>query len=142
MGDVQGKSVLIVDEAPENLRLLTVVGEADRTAVQPPREIPQPDRLATLSRPCEDAHEPEPTVLTTRFFPFDSPTRQLCTVEPAAPANVRVGDIVLCKVRGAEYLHLVKAMQGEGFKIGNIRGFINGWIGANGIFGRLVGVER
>jgi hypothetical protein len=66
---------------------------------------------------------------------------QLCTVAPVTPADLRVGDIVLCKVGGAEYLHLVKAIQGERFLIGNNRGRTNGWIGANAIFGRLVSVE-
>jgi hypothetical protein len=51
-----------------------------------------------------------------------------------------VGDIVLCKVRGAEYLHLVKAIQGSRFQIGNNRGHVNGWVGPNAIFGRLVRV--
>jgi hypothetical protein len=37
---------------------------------------------------------------------------QLCTIEPVQPASLRVGDIVLCKVNGREYLHLVKAIQG------------------------------
>lgn len=38
---------------------------------------------------------------------------QLCTVEPVDSALIAVGDIVLCKVNGREYLHLVKAIQGE-----------------------------
>ena len=66
---------------------------------------------------------------------------QLCTVTPVDPATIAVGDIVLCKVRGSEYLHLVKAIQDGRFQIGNNRGFINGWISANAIFGRLVSVE-
>ena len=66
---------------------------------------------------------------------------QLCTVEPVDPGGLEVGDIVLCKVRGAEYLHLVKAIQGDRFQIGNNRGRINGWISANGIFGRCIRVE-
>jgi hypothetical protein len=66
---------------------------------------------------------------------------QLCTVAPVDPAVVTVGDIVLCKVKGAEYLHLVKAIQDGRFQIGNNRGFINGWVGANSIFGRLLSVE-
>ena len=44
----------------------------------------------------------------------------------------RSATIVLCKVNGFEYLHLVKAMQGERFRIGNNRGGINGWIGVEG----------
>jgi SOS-response transcriptional repressor LexA len=66
---------------------------------------------------------------------------QLCTVEPVDPETLEVGDIVLCKVKGNEYLHLVKAMQGKRFLIGNNRGGINGWITARGIFGRCVKVE-
>jgi hypothetical protein len=66
---------------------------------------------------------------------------QLCTVEPVGHASIRTGDIVLCKIRGAEYLHLVKAIQGDRFQIGNNRGFINGWVGASAIFGRLAKVE-
>lgn len=66
---------------------------------------------------------------------------QLCTVEPIEAATLRPGDIVLCKVRGAEYLHFVKAIQDERYQIGNNRGLINGWIGANGIFGRLSRID-
>ena len=67
---------------------------------------------------------------------------QLCTVEPIDdPSALRVGDIVLCKVGGAQYLHLIKAIQGERFQIGNNRGRINGWVSAGGIFGRLTKVE-
>jgi hypothetical protein len=65
---------------------------------------------------------------------------QLCTVEPATN-ELQVGDIVLCKVKGREFLHLIKAIQGERYQIGNNRGFINGWIGRNGIFGKCVRVE-
>ena len=65
----------------------------------------------------------------------------LCTVVPARKEDLAVGDIVLCKVGGAQYLHLIKARQGDRFQIGNNRGGINGWIGMNGIFGRCVRVE-
>ena len=65
---------------------------------------------------------------------------QLCTVEPVDPATLRVGDIVLCKVNGREYLHLVKAIQGPRFQIGNNRGRINGWVTASAVFGKCVRV--
>ena len=42
---------------------------------------------------------------------------------------------------GAKYLHPVKAIQAGHFQIGNNRGRINGWIGPNAIFGRLLKVE-
>ena len=66
---------------------------------------------------------------------------QLCTVEGVDSATLRVGDIVLCKVKGREYLHLVKAIDGQRFQIGNNRGRINGWVSAGAIFGRCVRVE-
>jgi hypothetical protein len=66
---------------------------------------------------------------------------QLCTVEPLGATTVKAGDIVLCKVRGREYLHIVKAIQGTRFQIGNNRGHINGWISAGSIFGRCTRVE-
>jgi hypothetical protein len=66
---------------------------------------------------------------------------QLCTVTPVCREQLQVGDIVLCKVNGREYLHLIKAISGERFQIGNNRGLINGWVGANAIFGILTKVE-
>jgi hypothetical protein len=66
---------------------------------------------------------------------------QLCTVEPVDPATLEVGDIVLCKVNGREYLHLIKAIQGARIQIGNNRGRINGWISTNSVFGRCTRVE-
>lgn len=66
---------------------------------------------------------------------------QLCTVEPVDPSTLDVGDIVLCKVNGTEYLDLVKAVQGPRFQIGNNWGRINGWITGNSIFGKCIRVE-
>ena len=67
---------------------------------------------------------------------------QLCTVEPVKDfESLQKGDIVLCKVSGTEYLHLIKAINGARFQIGNNRGRINGWIGANSIFGKCVKIE-
>lgn len=66
---------------------------------------------------------------------------QLCTVAPVDSTTLNVGDIVLCKVAGNEYLHIVKAINGERFQIGNNRGLINGWIGPNSIYGKCIRVE-
>ncbi len=67
---------------------------------------------------------------------------QLCTVEPIIDhSTLEKGNIVLCKVNGSEYLHLIKAIQGPRFQIGNNRGRINGWIGASSIFGKCVSIE-
>jgi hypothetical protein len=66
----------------------------------------------------------------------------LVTVVPVDTAALVVGDIVLCKVRGREFLHLIKAIKGSQFLIGNNRGFDNGWISANQIFGKCDRVEK
>jgi hypothetical protein len=66
---------------------------------------------------------------------------QLCTVAPLGEHELAVGEIVLCRVGGAQYLHLVKAIQGERFQIGNNRGGINGWVTRRQIFGRLIAVD-
>ena len=66
---------------------------------------------------------------------------QLCTVAPVNSEELQVGDIVLCKVNGNQYIHLVKAKQGNRFQIGNNRGHVNGWIGVNGIYGKCIRVE-
>lgn len=67
---------------------------------------------------------------------------QLCTVAPVVDCTtLAVGDVVPCRVKSAEYLHLIKAIQGQRFQIGNNRGNVNGWIGPNSIFGRCVKIE-
>lgn len=66
----------------------------------------------------------------------------LCTVVPPDIAALAVGDIVLCKVGSFQYLHLIKARQGDRFQIGNNRGRINGWIAPDAIYGRCIRVEK
>ena len=66
---------------------------------------------------------------------------QLVTLEPAGEKSIHVGDVVLCKVNGVHYLHLVKAISGERYKIGNNRGRINGWIPRKNIFGIVIQIS-
>lgn len=69
---------------------------------------------------------------------------QLVTVEPLA-GEPEVGQAVLCRVRGSQYVHLVKAVRGNGdarqYLIGNNRGGTNGWIGRRLVYGVVVRVE-
>ncbi len=67
--------------------------------------------------------------------------RDLVTVAPCDPAALVVGDIVLVRVRGHDYLHLIKATERDRFLIGNNRGGINGWAGPDAIFGVATQVE-
>ena len=62
---------------------------------------------------------------------------QLCTVEPIdGPISIQVGDIVLCKVKGKEYLHFILAIKNmQTYQIGNNLG------GINSIYGKLIKIE-
>lgn len=65
----------------------------------------------------------------------------LCTVAPLTTSDAIVpGDVVLCRVRGVHYLHLVRAVDGPRCLIGNNRGGVNGWIGRAALYGRLVAI--
>lgn len=68
----------------------------------------------------------------------------LVTVAPVvASTEIKTGDIVLCRVSGREYLHLVKAVGQDGrFQIGNNKGGINGWTPRSCVFGRCIKVEK
>lgn len=52
--------------------------------------------------------------------------------------SIDVDDVVLCKVHGYNYLHLVKDVDNGRYLIGNNNGGINGWIKKNAIYGRMI----
>lgn len=67
---------------------------------------------------------------------------QLCEVEPIENHNsLSISDIVLCKVKGNQYLHLITAIDKDRFQISNNKGFVNGWINKNAIYGKLVSIK-
>jgi len=55
--------------------------------------------------------------------------------------KLKRGDIVLCKVNGKQYLHLVLSVDNDKHRaqIGNNKGRVNGW--THNIYGKLVKVE-
>jgi phage repressor protein C with HTH and peptisase S24 domain len=63
------------------------------------------------------------------------------TVAPCRADALKVGDIVLVRVRGRVYLHLIKAVDGRRFLIGNNHGGINGWVGPQTIYGIATRIE-
>jgi hypothetical protein len=69
-------------------------------------------------------------------------SRDEVVVSPVDPARVEVGDIVLTKVAGSVYIHLVKAIEPakRRVQIGNNRGGINGWTGFDRVYGIAVSV--
>jgi len=69
-------------------------------------------------------------------------SRQKCTYSPVkTPDDVKVGDAVFCKVGGNYYTHLITAVRGDQYQIGNNHGHVNGWITLNNIFGKVILIE-
>lgn len=65
------------------------------------------------------------------------------TVSPIADkAQLAKGDIVLVTVRGRTYLHLIKAVQGKQYLIGNNKGGTNGWAHANNVHGIATEIDN
>src|SRR5919202_2271894 len=68
--------------------------------------------------------------------------RALVTLAPCDPATLKPGAVVLVKVHGTVYLHLVKAVNQGRYLIGNNRGGTNGWVGPHAIYGVATKVEN
>jgi hypothetical protein len=70
-------------------------------------------------------------------------SRQLVTVAPVDPTRVEVGDIVLAKVAGTTYLHLVSAVDATHgrVQISNNRGRVNGWTNHARVYGICTAVD-
>jgi hypothetical protein len=70
-------------------------------------------------------------------------SRQLVTVSPVDPTKVEVGDIVLARVAGTVYLHLVSAIDAAAgrVQISNNRGRVNGWTNHARVYGICTAVD-
>lgn len=70
-------------------------------------------------------------------------SRQLVTVAPVDPARVEVGDIVLARVAGTTYLHLVSAVDAASGRVqlSNNRGRVNGWTNHARVYGICTAVD-
>lgn len=66
----------------------------------------------------------------------------LVTVEPIRNHVIAKGDVVLCKVAGRQFLHLVTGTRHDNtYQISNNKGHVNGWVGRNCIYGICTHVE-
>ncbi|MFC8719422.1 S26 family signal peptidase [Kitasatospora sp. NPDC057198] len=70
-------------------------------------------------------------------------SRQQVIVAPADPSKLEVGDIVLARVAGTVYLHLVSSVDlaRKRVQISNNRGRVNGWTSHDRVFGICVAVD-
>lgn len=67
---------------------------------------------------------------------------QLCTCVPVnSDMNIEVGQVVLCKIKGNQYLHKVTAIRDSQYQISNNHGYVNGWTSRSQIFGLLTEVS-
>ena len=56
-------------------------------------------------------------------------------LEPIKNRELKINDIVFCKVKGNYYTHKISKIRGKQYQISNNRGYINGWITRNSIYG-------
>lgn len=64
---------------------------------------------------------------------------QPVTLEPVnAQTELKVGNIVFCKVKGNYYTHLISKIKGNPYQISNNHGYVNGWVTRNKIFGKVI----
>ncbi|MFD6888588.1 S26 family signal peptidase [Streptomyces sp. NPDC059957] len=70
-------------------------------------------------------------------------SRQRVRVAPVDPTLLEPGDIVLARVSGTVYLHLVTAVDTprRRVQISNNRGRVNGWTGHDRVFGICLTVD-
>ncbi len=70
----------------------------------------------------------------------------LVTIAPCRAQNLEAGDIVLARVRGRRFshlvLHLIHEREENKFLIGSNHGRLDGWIGIDDIFGNVSAIEE
>ena len=69
-------------------------------------------------------------------------SKDAVTIAPVGDKELHKNDIVLARVNGKYYLHLIKGVGKKKFLIGNNQGHINGWARRKNIFGIATRVEK
>lgn len=52
--------------------------------------------------------------------------------------ELEIGTIVFCKVKGNYYTHKISGLRNNQYQISNNRGFVNGWVTREKIFGKVI----
>ncbi len=63
------------------------------------------------------------------------------TLAPVEPGELKVGDVVLARVKAEDYLHLIRAIDRGTFLVGDNVGGIGGWIEKDALHGVVVKTE-
>lgn len=69
---------------------------------------------------------------------------QLITIEPVtSESELKKNDIVMCIVKRSQYVHLISSIDRtkDRYQISNNHGRVNGWIGRDNIFGKVIDKE-
>lgn len=70
----------------------------------------------------------------------------LVTLEPCRAEDLAGGDVVLARITGRRYshlvLHLIHAREADKFLIGSKHGRLDGWVESENIFGKVTKVQR
>lgn len=74
----------------------------------------------------------------TSMTPLIESGQEVCIVPLLPGEEIRVGNVVLCRVHGTDYLHLVKAVDGDRVQIGNNHGHVNGWTSRAKVYGKVI----
>lgn len=66
-------------------------------------------------------------------------SNQPVTLEPVREdTELKENDIVFCRVKGNYYTHKISSIRDKQYQISNNRGYVNGWISKDKIFGIVV----
>lgn len=87
-----------------------------------------PRVVERLQRGEEVVLHPKGQSMTPRIY-----SGQRVTLTPVSE-DPEVGDIVLAKVHGRYYLHLVSSRDGDRYQISNNHGHVNGWTSREKIY--------
>lgn len=91
-----------------------------------------PKIIERLSKGEQVSIRPSGSSMTPRIK-----SRQEITIEPLNE-GVKVGDVVLARVSGRYYIHLVSAIDGDRVQISNNHGHVNGWTHKTKVFGKVI----
>lgn len=67
--------------------------------------------------------------------------REPVTLAPVNADKLEKGDIVLARVKGNYYTHLVSATDGDRVQISNNKGHVNGWVHKSKVYGIVIAVN-
>ena len=83
-----------------------------------------------------EGHVCKVTGIGNSMIPILKSKKTVICVQVKKDTVLKKKDIVLCKVNGHFYLHLIHAIRNDKtYLIGNNHGHMNGWVNKNNIFG-------